>query len=314
MNVVGKGKRVNVDKLWSKETEFTKWLEIQENLDILADQIDLKLSSIESEKGVGDFSADNYVLLTASEETCVIENQFGRTDHDHLGKAILYAANLGAKTIIWIATEPRQEFISAVNWLNEVTPKDTSFYLVKMVPWMIDDSKPYPFFTIMVGPSEEVKHFGDKKKELSEFEVKCYKFWEGLLDRAREKTSLFSSNRPTKFQWIAASAGKTGLGFSFAIRRNYGSVELFIDFGKDKKEENDAIYHNILLDKEKIEKEFGEPLIWSQVEGRRVNRIISNSDKGGIKDIECWDEIQDDMIDRMIRFEKALHPSLNKIR
>ena len=94
MNVVGKGKRVNVDKLWSKETEFTKWLEIQENLDILADQIDLKLSSIESEKGVGDFSADNYVLVTASEEMCVIENQFGRTDHDHLGKAILYAANL----------------------------------------------------------------------------------------------------------------------------------------------------------------------------------------------------------------------------
>jgi len=67
-------------------------------------------------------------------------------------------------------------------------------------------------------------------------------------------------------------------------------------------------------DKEKIENQFGEPLIWDKVEGRRVCRIKSICNIGGLKNEDLWDQIQKDLIDRMIRLEKALKASLSKIK
>jgi len=93
-----------------------------------------------------------------------------------------------------------------------------------------------------------------------------------------------------------------------------GTVELFIDRGPEKKDETDKIFEKILNDKEKIEKEFGEPLIWDKVEGRRVCRIKSLCEIGGLNDSALWDRIQEDMIDRMVRLEKALRSILSTIK
>ena len=91
-------------------------------------------------------------------------------------------------------------------------------------------------------------------------------------------------------------------------------MELYIDRGPDKKDGTDRIFEKILNDRDKIEKEFGEPLIRDKVEGRRVCRIKSSSKIGGLKDIALWDRVQEDMIDRMIRLEKALRPILSTIK
>jgi hypothetical protein len=39
----------------------------------------------------------------------VIENQFGRSDHDHLGKLVTCLAAFGAKSAVWIVVEARGE-------------------------------------------------------------------------------------------------------------------------------------------------------------------------------------------------------------
>lgn len=310
--MVEKPQRVSLRDVWKRgETEFTIWL--RENMDVLSEQLGFDLSSIESEKPVGTFSADNFAE-DISGATVVIENQFEKTDHDHLGKLITYLSNLEAKKAIWITSDPRQEHISAIKWLNEFSPEDTSFYLVKLEAYKIGNSDPGPFFTIITGPSEEIKKIGAQKKELSERHLKRLEFWEQLLEKAREKTPLHNNVSPSKDNWINAGAGKSGMGWSYAITMNNCTVELFIDRGPEKKNETDAIYNTIFKDKEKIEKEFGESLLWDKIEGRRVCRIKSLSNIGGLKDTEKWDIIQEDMINRMIRLEKALHSSLTKIK
>ena len=53
---------------------------------------------------VGPFSADIIYVDRISKCNVVIENQFTRTDHDHLGKMITYASGLQSRIIIWVAS------------------------------------------------------------------------------------------------------------------------------------------------------------------------------------------------------------------
>lgn len=203
----------------------------------------------------------------------------------------------------------------AINWLNENSPPDTAFFLVKIEAYKIDDSEAAPFFITICEPSSEAKEIAREKVKSAERDLKRLDFWTELLEKARGKTNLHSNVSPSKGNWIAAGAGiKSGIGWSYSITMNEGAVELFIDRGPDKKIETGKIYDKILNDRERIENQFGEPLIWDKVEGRRVCRIKSICNIGGLKNEDVWNQIQEDLIDRMIRLEKALKPSLSKIK
>lgn len=298
--MVGRLERVALREIWEKEDrDFTTWLE--KNLDILSEHIGFDLSPLEREKSVGTFSADIFAEGPDG-ATVVIENQLETTDHDHLGKLVTYLSNLEAKAAIWIASAPRPEHVTAVNWFNEISPRDTSFFLVKVEAYRIGDSEPAPLFTAVSSPSQEAKQRGVEKEKLAERHLKRLDFWEQLLEKARSRTALHANISPSKDTWIVAGAGKSGMGWSYCIRMNEGSVELFIDLGPDRKDETDAIYEKILSDRETIEAQFGEPLIWDQVEGRRVCKIKSMCSIGGLRDTDSWDQIQEDMIDRMYLF------------
>lgn len=312
--MVGKLEKVDLRKVWIKEAkDFTTWL--ANNLDILSEQIGFPVSLVEREKSAGAFSADIFAE-GPNGNSVIIENQLEQTDHDHLGKLITYLSNLEAKTAIWITSDPRPEHMTAVNWLNELSPVDTAFFLVKVEAYKIGNSEPAALFTTICAPSEEAKQIGEQKQHFAERHVKRLDFWKQLLQRAIQRTTLHSNVSPSKENWIAAGAGKSGLGWSYAITMNKGSVELFIDRGpeKEEQEETDKIFDAIHADHEKIESRFGGPLIWDKVEGRRICRVKSISEIGGLKDSQLWSKIQEDMIDRMIRLEKALRPTLAALK
>ena len=50
------------------------------------------------------YRADIVCQETATERVIVIENQLERTDHDHLGKLLTYAAGLKAEIVVWVET------------------------------------------------------------------------------------------------------------------------------------------------------------------------------------------------------------------
>jgi hypothetical protein len=169
--------------------------------------------------------------------------------------------------------------------------------------------------TSIISEEMEQERFQKPKKfKLAERHLRRLEFWKQLLDRAKCKTNLHANVSPVKDNWVTAGAGRSGMGWSYAITMDKGSVELFIDRGPDRKDETDRIFEKILKDREKIEKEFGETLIWDRVEGRRVCRIKSLCEIGGLKDTALWDGIQEDMIDRMVRLEKVLRPILSTVK
>ncbi|MFQ6061600.1 MAG: DUF4268 domain-containing protein [Methanosarcinales archaeon] len=308
--MVGKIERVPLRDIWKHEAhDFTTWL--QENIDILNDVLDLSLSSAEKEQSAGRFSVD----LVAEDEggnPVIIENQLEKSNHDHLGKIITYLTAIEAKTAIWIVADPRPEHISAIAWLNESS--SANFYLLKVEGIRIGNSEPAPLITLIVGPSEESREVGDRKKEIAERYVIRQRFWKDLLDHAKEKTKLHAQISPSQYSWIGTGAGKSGLGFNYSITKHDVKVELYIDRGKESEEENKTIFDELFTHKDEIEKEFGEPLIWERLDTKRACRISKKMDIGGYRDEDKWPVIQDAMIDAMIRLEKALKPFITKLK
>jgi len=144
----GELKSVPARVKWSKEAhEFTPWL--AQNISRLSNAIGLELEVENTEVAAGPYSADILAKDTATDQYVVIENQLEKTDHDHLGKALTYASVLDATCIIWVATEFTPEHTKALDWLNDHTTEDISFYGVQIELWKIDDSKPALRFNII---------------------------------------------------------------------------------------------------------------------------------------------------------------------
>ncbi len=234
----------------------------------------------------------------------VIENQFGKSDHDHLGKLVTYLTNYEAKTALWICEDPQPEHIEAIDWLNKNTPPDVAFYLIRLEVFQIENSPPAPHFSIVSQPSKQIKEAGAMTGELAERHVKRLEFWRQLLEKSREKTDLFSNVSPSKECWLTTGAGKSGLGYVYVILMDSARIELYIDTGDANK--NKKIYDELHKKKQEIETDFGEELEWQRLDDKRASRIAKIVTNRGLKDIDDWPSIQDKMIDAMVRFEKAL--------
>ena len=309
--MIGKIKRLKLRDVWKHEAlDFTTWLE--DNIDVLNDALDLRLVNVDREQSAGAFSVD----LVAEQETggglVIIENQLEKSNHDHLGKLLTYLTALEARVAIWIVAEPRPEHVNAIAWLNEGSI--AAFYLVKVEAIKIGESPPAPLLTLITGPSAEAVEAGEKKKEIAERYLIRKSFWTGLLDRAKAKTKLHAGISPGQYNWVGTGAGlPAGLNLNYVIRRHDGQVELYIDADQETGEGNTEIFNKLLTHKDAIERDFGEPLEWESLEGKRACRIRKNVAAGGWQDEDKWPEAQEQMVDAMIMLEKALRPQLDSL-
>jgi hypothetical protein len=306
--MIGKLQRVSLREVWKDEArDFTPWL--QGNIEVLNEVLDFTLTSVEREQTAGDFSVD----MTAEDESgniVIIESQLEKSDHDHLGKIITYLTAIGAKYAIWITSDPRPEHVAAINWLNESTA--ASFYLLKVEAIQIGDSLPAPLLTLIVGPSQEGKIAGVTKKDIAERDELRYRFWSGLLERAKGMMQLFTNISPGRYSYISAGAGRSGLSFLYNIRKHDAMIQFYIDRGKV--EENKGIFDRLDATKSTIVQDFGESLEWEHPEGKRAYGITKTITLGGYRDDEAkWPEIQDAMITAMIRLEKSLRPYIEDL-
>lgn len=310
--MIEKLKRVPLREIWRNEAkDFTTWL--AENIDTLSEEIGIPLSIMSREKAVGNFSLD-LIAEDSDGQITIIENQLEKTNHDHLGKVLTYLSNLDAKTAIWISSDPREEHVKAINWLNEYTPEDISFYLVKIEAVRIGESEPAPMFSIIAEPTEIAKSVGQEKKEYAERHYLRKEFWTQLIEKLKRRTKLHANLSPVIYHWIGTGAGRSGIGYNYVVTNDYVSSEVYLDRGKDyptlNKERFDALYEN----KEAIEKAFGSQLSWERLDKKRASRIIIRFKDFGLKNKETWNEAQEKMIDSMIRMEKAFKPYIEKLK
>lgn len=89
---------------------------------------------------------------------------------------------------------------------------------------------------------------------------------------------------------------------------------MYIDKGKDSEALNKRIFEELLKNKDKIEDIYGGPLSWELLENKRACRIAAYFENGGYRDGDTWEKVADELIDAMIRLEKALSPFISKLK
>jgi hypothetical protein len=263
---------------------------------------------LEREKTVGSFNVDLF-CEDGSGNYVIIENQLERSDHDHLGKLLTYMVNLEARTAIWVTPEVRPEHERVIDWLNEATSADFSFYLVRIEAVRIGSSPYAPLFTVLAAPDEQTREIGETKKELADRHYRRLEFWEKLLAKSRTKTKLFSSILPKTANSIAAGAGKTGFQFGYSIRMEDASV--WVGLVLDDEAANKKHFDELFASKEAIEAEFGGEFFWESRDGQVrlfVYHMIVGS--GGLATPEKWDALQEIMVDKMINLDQAFRPRI----
>ena len=291
--------------------DFTTWLE--EHIEVLGERLGLTLSVIEREKKTGDFSCD-LLCEDGSGHPVIIENQLERTDHDHLGKALTYIVNLGAKTAIWVAGETRTEHHKVIDWLNENTPDDISFYLIRVEAVRVGDSLPAPLFTVVAKPTIEMKRIGNEKKEWAERHRLRYEFWAGLLALSKDRTSLFSGRAASRDHWLSTSIGRSGFQLSYLIHMKRHGLELYIDLGKDSDTLNKKAFDELIKSRSEIEDKLNSTLDWYRLDESRSCRIYWKLGNEGLLDKNEWPKMHDRMINAMVKFDKVFKPLVKAVK
>ena len=312
MSVIERIERIDLRSIWKHEArDFTVWL--QDNIDVLKEAIGIELVNVEREQSTGSFNVD-LLAEDSSGNTVIIENQLGQSDHDHLGKVITYLTAFEAKKAIWIVSLPRQEHIAAISWLNETT--NCSFYLLKVEAIKIGGSNPAPLFTLIVGPSEEMKEIGSTKKDISERHELRFKYWQTLLDVSKEKDNLFSGISPTEYNWIGTSSGFSGVSYTYWVTKDGVRIEIYIDRGKDKDDENIKIFNLLKEKKDEIEAEFNDTLEWLEMPQYRACSIKKEI-IGGVgwkADEQKWNESHQKAVGTMVKLSEATKGHILKIK
>lgn len=237
---LGRLEQVPLRSVWPDEAgDFTPWLATPENLKILGETLGIELEPDSEEVAVGPFSADIVCRDTADGSWVLIENQIEKTNHNHLGQILTYAAGVGAHTLVWIASKFTEEHRAAFDWLNEHTTEDISFFGLEIQLWRIGTSPAAPQFNIISKPNDWSKAVRQQstagvRDEVSEHKRLQFEFWTAFKPWLEERSKL-RTQKPAYQHWLTLTIGRSGF-HSAAIAslwntptESYGTPELRVE-------------------------------------------------------------------------------------
>ncbi|MGF0095791.1 DUF4268 domain-containing protein [Peptoniphilus sp. SGI.035] len=274
---------------------------------MLGDEIGLTLTDINKEVFVGSYRCD----LVAKDETTgikvIIENQLEATNHDHLGKIITYASGLDANVVVWIVKEAREEHRSAIEWLNNKTTKDVSFFLMEIRAYRIGDSLPAPKFVIIEKPNDFVKttNASVDNRELSKSQAERLNFWNRFNEVLISRNKPFNVRKATTDHWydVALGISEAHISITLVNKTNSIGIEVYIN---DNKELFDSLYSV----SEEIENELGFNMDWQRLDNKKASRIIYYISGLDFDNHENYDELINEVIDKVIVIKRAFRNHL----
>jgi hypothetical protein len=114
--------------------------------------------------------------------------------------------------------------------------------------------------------------------------------------------SAFRIRRQSRDSWFEFRIGRAGFCISATItpeKKRIG-VELYIHRDSDK-----VAIRGLHSEKEKIEREFGDVLLWQELPGKKASRVALYLTGIDPTDEDRWQEYHAWMLDKMERFKRV---------
>lgn len=303
MRKIGKFSEVDIRDIWKHEQyDFSDWLAKDENIEELNRILGLTLVDITKEAYVGSYRCDIFAKDETTGIKVIIENQLEPTNHDHLGKIITYASGLGAKVIVWIVRQAKEEHRSAIEWLNNNTGNDINFFLIEIHAYQIDDSLPAPMFEVIEKPNGFIKSnkTNGSDGELNKSQSERLEFWNQFNEVLISKGKPFNVRKATTDHWYDVALGKSAIHISITLvdKNSYIGVEYYINSDKE-------LYDEMYSKKDEFEKEVGFEFDWQRLESKKASRIISKFDGLNFDNHDNYPKLMDEAIRRAVLMRDA---------
>lgn len=277
---LGRLERVNaIRSVWPGEaSDFTPWLSRPENLTVLSEALGMGQDGLEfeaSETNVGVFYADIVCrdTRTADGARVLIENQFGQSDHDHLGKLLTYASGLKARTVVLIGEKIREEHRATLDWLNDITSEDHNFFACEVELWRIGNSLPAPRFNVVVQPNDwahDVQRNLPGSLEPTDLNLAYQRFWSTFNEVLSRRASTINQRKPAPQNFMDYSIGRTNalVRIELSTQRRRQRIALYVQ-GLLK----ETWFCELEAQKDTIEEDFGARLQWEPMPEKQSARI-----------------------------------------
>ncbi len=321
----------NLREVWKTEAEFTSWLSLEENLELLGKEIGISVSLIKTEASVGKLRVDILAEEYAGRKV-VIENQLEQTDHDHLGKITAYASGFDAEFIVWIAKSIREEHKRAIDWLNKNTVETVSVFAIEITVWKIGNSLPAPKFRIVAGPNDLARIIepagsskviqsrgksSNKSSKLSPEKLHLYHFWTDFKEYAQKYaednnvTIKLASVNPKEPSWYNIWLISAKAYIELLTTRNELSCDLRI-------KESEELYLALDSNKDAIEEDLSEKLEWMGVISRETSKAkqwkirLTGDSHINIQDKDKWPEYHSWLLEKVLDFQRVFIPYIEQ--
>lgn len=296
---LGTLEKIDLREVWRHEAlDFTRWLAKKENIALLSKVVGIDLEVVETEFGIGRYKLDIFAREVESRKNIVIENQLENTNHDHLGKLLVYAAGTEADVAIWVVKDVNEEHKRTVEWLNR--NEDINIFLVKVELWQIDSSPIAPRFEVICEPNNWAKVLkGQSRENISNLELKQLEFWQGFVEYAKSKDKTYVSQQPSIHNWYVVRIGSSDYKIKLVHSANSDVVRCQLEIF------NDNLYKQLEQYKNEIDSKING-LEWEYEEDRKVNRISISYSSDNNDSCYVW------LLDMVDRFKDVFVEYLNK--
>ena len=272
--LIGKRERVqDVRQVWKRETDFSDWLVTEEGVTLLAEELGIEIENLTRESRPGDYPCDVVGNLLGDENhIVVIENQYGKTNHDHLGKLLTYAAVHKAMTGIWISETISDDHRQVIDWLNENTPTNVSLYLVGLRLYRIGNSPVAPQLDVVCRPNLTVK---ETKSGLTQADLERHawrrRMWIEIHEEIKSAKPPFRLQRPGDTHGSGISIGRAGFYLNLLLTPKNGSIGIELSITVSWKDE---AFASLQAQSAAIEAELGSTLQWMPLPGKKSARVL----------------------------------------
>jgi hypothetical protein len=291
-----------------EDQDFTPWL--QKNIEVVGNAIGMDIADAETEVQIGNYRLDILAYESGTDRKIAIENQYGTTNHTHLGQLITYMAGINAEVVVWIAEHFNNEHITAINHLNQISNENVAFFCIKPRLIKIGDSNPAIEFLVVAKPDEWEKQI-KSETQISPRQAEYEKFWTKLIYRFKE---IYPNLKPSKWSinrsYLLMCYGGTGL--EYTLKFSHGSFIINLYIKGNVKMDAHEIIDRLIAKKDYIENDLGVEVEFDKKEGVGATRVNLYCEDGG-DILSISKEKKDFLIDWSIKWLPKFKNTLQKV-